>query len=101
VDVGSAADVSKYMLPKFETKSRYERMPASLSVLLQHLSGYAVSVFKAEVSGLGLSVKLLVVLASTVILGSRSRRTHDHILLSYDSGSRTMTIVSECGQSVG
>jgi hypothetical protein len=32
--------------------------------------------------------KLLLVLASTVILGSQSGGTHDHILLSHDSGSR-------------
>jgi hypothetical protein len=35
-----------------------------------------------------LSGKLLLALASTVILGSESRWTHDHILLSHDSGSR-------------
>jgi hypothetical protein len=34
------------------------------------------------------SSKLLLVLASTVILGSESRGTQDHILLSHDSGSR-------------
>jgi hypothetical protein len=39
------------------------------------------------------SVKLLLVLASTVILGSESRRTHDHILLSQDSGRRTTAVV--------
>jgi hypothetical protein len=32
--------------------------------------------------------KLLLALASTVILGSESRGTHDHILLSHYSGSR-------------
>jgi hypothetical protein len=41
------------------------------------------------------SIKLLLVLASTVTLGSESRGTHDHILLSHDSGSRE-TIVSLC-----
>jgi hypothetical protein len=34
------------------------------------------------------SGKLLLFLSSTVILGSESRWTHDHILLSHDSGSR-------------
>jgi hypothetical protein len=37
---------------------------------------------------LGRLEKSLLVLASTIILGSDSRRTHDHILLSLDSGSR-------------
>jgi hypothetical protein len=32
--------------------------------------------------------KVLVVLASTIILGSESRGPDDHILLSHDSGSR-------------
>jgi hypothetical protein len=35
-----------------------------------------------------LSDKLLPVLASTVIFGSASRRAHDRILLSHDSGIR-------------
>jgi hypothetical protein len=34
-----------------------------------------------------LTAKLLLALASTVILGSESHRTHDHILLSDGSGS--------------
>jgi hypothetical protein len=33
------------------------------------------------------TVKLLLVLASTVILGSEIRETHDHILLSHESES--------------
>jgi hypothetical protein len=33
------------------------------------------------------SGKLLLVHGSTVVLGSESRWTHDHILLSHDSGS--------------
>jgi hypothetical protein len=37
---------------------------------------------------LGRSSKLLMVLASTVILGSESHGTHDDILLSHDSGGR-------------
>jgi hypothetical protein len=37
--------------------------------------------------------KLLVVLASTIILGSESRGTHDHILLSHDSESHATSPV--------
>jgi hypothetical protein len=47
------------------------------------------------------SGKLLLVLASTVILGSESRGTEDRILLSHDSGSHaTHTTRSEeqCGE---
>jgi hypothetical protein len=36
----------------------------------------------------GRSGKLLLALASTVILGSESRGAHDHISLSHDFGSR-------------
>jgi hypothetical protein len=35
-----------------------------------------------------LTAKLLLALASTVLLGSESRGTNDHILLSHVSGSR-------------
>jgi hypothetical protein len=56
----------------------------------RHLSRYAVSVFMAEVSGIG-SGKLLMALASTVILRSGSRGSHDHILLPHYSGSRAAT----------
>jgi hypothetical protein len=38
----------------------------------------------------GRSDKLLLALASTVILSSGSRETHDHIFLSHDSGNRAI-----------
>lgn len=48
----------------------------------------------------GLSGKvLLLVLASTVFLGSESRRDHDRILLSHDSGSRETLSLSESGRA--
>jgi hypothetical protein len=40
------------------------------------------------VRSVGRSGKLLLALASTVILGSGSCGTHEHIFLSHDSGSR-------------
>jgi hypothetical protein len=43
----------------------------------------------------GRSAKLLMVLASRVIIGSESRGTHDHILLSHDSRRRA-TICAVC-----
>jgi hypothetical protein len=38
--------------------------------------------------------KLLLALTSTVILGSRSHRTHDHIFLFHDSESHASTLSS-------
>jgi hypothetical protein len=35
-------------------------------------------------------------LASTVVLGFESRRNHDHILLSHDSGSNATLTDSDC-----
>jgi hypothetical protein len=43
------------------------------------------------------SSKLLLVFASTVILGSGSHGTHDHILLS-DGSASIQTSLSKCGQ---
>jgi hypothetical protein len=40
-----------------------------------------------------LTAKLLLVLASTVILGSESHRTHGHVLLSDGSGSRQLRYI--------
>jgi hypothetical protein len=45
-----------------------------------------------------LSGKLLLVLTSTVIHGSESKETYDHILLSYDSGSSETCLVSQLGK---
>jgi hypothetical protein len=43
------------------------------------------------------SGNLLLVLPSTVILGSKSRRAHDHILLFHDSGSgASLPVALEC-----
>jgi hypothetical protein len=39
-----------------------------------------------------LTAKLLLALATTVIFGSESRGTHDHILLSNVSGSRATVV---------
>jgi hypothetical protein len=41
------------------------------------------------------SGKFLLVLASTIILVSESRGTHDHILLSHDSGNPEATVLSQ------
>jgi hypothetical protein len=42
-------------------------------------------------NGSGWLSKFLLALASTVILGFRSHRAHDHIFLSQDSGSQSLT----------
>jgi hypothetical protein len=42
------------------------------------------------------SGKLLMALASIVILGSNSHGTHDHILLSHDPGSRLTLSTDVC-----
>jgi hypothetical protein len=43
----------------------------------------------------GRSGKLLLALTSTVILGSESCRTHDHIFLSHDSWNRATALNSK------
>jgi hypothetical protein len=54
-------------------------------ILLSHESGSRET---RPVMREWLTVKFLLVLASTVILGSEFHETHDHILLSHESGSR-------------
>jgi hypothetical protein len=60
-------------------------------MLLIHLykleNRYFVLYFSLTLSLLGWLGKLLLALTGTVILGSKSPGTYDHILLSHDSGS--------------
>jgi hypothetical protein len=62
----------------------------SYQLLTFHFSLLTTSIFNRLNS---LSSKLLLVLASTVILGSESCGTHDHILLSHVCGSRATELL--------
>jgi hypothetical protein len=71
----------------YQQKTGAERCIGIRSTLILH-----VHLLRFCTSRVGLG-KLLLALASTVILGSEPRGTHDHILLSHDSGCRATVTV--------